>query len=284
MNPAATERSFFAVLLLYVAGLVFCVGLGLSAGAVSISWPEMLQVVKSFYSPVPELDSSNVAILIARVWRILACVCIGASLALCGSVLQRLLRNPLADPFVLGVSAGGTTAVVTTLVLFGVPLGSYVWGIQVQFLASLVGCIGALLFVLMLKRKLSAASAESTLPLVGLVLNAFLSSVLMVVVSLADPFRMAEAQRWMLGFVSFVTPWQVGILATVLIVAGGFLLFMRKAVDALAFGHDFARSVGVCRKKLPARGFGLGGSSGSCSGLCGFYWVDCSKYLPKTAC
>jgi iron complex transport system permease protein len=185
-------------------------------------------------------DDSEASLIVRelRVPRTVLALVIGAALGLAGTQLQGLTRNPLADPGLLGVSAGAALAVVTTSTVLGVggPTG--------QALAALVGAIAATLAVWLLAGR--GRNGASALPLVlaGVAVTALLSSLTTVLV-LLDAETLDEYRFWAVGSVAGR---DVALLLPVLpLLAVGLLLAAACAstLDLLALGDDLARGLGA---------------------------------------
>lgn len=237
---------------LSVAFLVVSLVVSLHLGAVDVAYSALGE----------DSEAGRVAgtILTLRAARMATGLLVGAALALCGSVLQRLLRNPLADPFVLGISSGGTAFVVAAAVV-GLP-ALPLFGVPVRSAYALLGCGVALAALLAARRRLvgSAAfdtsltgAADAGLALMGLVLNAFFGAALMLFVAFASASELAEAQRWMLGSLQTVELSEVGVLALCALLPTLWLLRARPGLEALVFGDAYAQSLGFPAPKLRRR-------------------------------
>lgn len=230
--------------------LIFAAVVSLRMGAVDVSFSSL--------EATSEEGEMARTILSLRLARIATAALVGAALALCGSVLQRLLRNPLADPFVLGISSGGTVFVVAASVL-GLPAVP-LFGVPPRSVYALVGC-GVALGILLAARKRLAGGAEASLSgaadaglaLMGLVLNAFFGAALMVFVAIASASELAEAQRWMLGSLQAAAATDIAMLAFVACVPAFLLLRARQGLDALVFGDAYAQNLGFPAASLRAR-------------------------------
>ncbi|MCA2961547.1 MAG: iron ABC transporter permease [Silvanigrellales bacterium] len=230
--------------------LILALFVSLRLGAVDVS----------FTSLGDDTEAGRVAraVLGLRAARIATGVLVGAALALCGSVLQRLLRNPLADPFVLGISSGGTAFVVAASVL-GLP-ALPLFGVPLRSAYALLGCGVALAVLLAAWRRLEGSSvlgltdaADAGLPLMGLVLNAFFGAALMLFVAFASAAELAEAQRWMLGSLQSVALSEIAFLALFALVPAVLLLRARHGLEALVFGDAYAQSIGFPASTLRRR-------------------------------
>ncbi|MFW0788841.1 iron chelate uptake ABC transporter family permease subunit [Gordonia sp. CPCC 205333] len=169
---------------------------------------------------------------------LLAAVC-GAGLALCGAVLQSLLRNPLADPFVLGVSSGASTGAVSVVVL-GIGVGAV--GMAG---GAFIGAMAAFGLVLLLVR-LTGTGAADTVILAGVAATQLFSAFTsFIVYTSADPEQTRGVLFWLLGSLASAQWSQVVVCAVV--VGFGLLVCVLHAgnLDALTFGNDSAASLGV---------------------------------------
>lgn len=185
-------------------------------------------------------DDPSVAALILgeiRLPRAILAVLVGASLGLAGAALQGLLRNPLADPGIIGVS--NTAALGVVLVLyFGVSQFA-AWTLPV---AGMIGAGIAVVGILMLAGR---GSSVLTVILAGVAVNAFAGALTTLAINLApSPFAVVEIVFWLLGSLadrSFEHVW----LALPLTLIGWLLLVSaRRALDALTLGEDTATSLG----------------------------------------
>ncbi|MGB3697478.1 MAG: iron chelate uptake ABC transporter family permease subunit [Gordonia sp. (in: high G+C Gram-positive bacteria)] len=168
---------------------------------------------------------------------VLAAVC-GAGLAVCGGVLQSLLRNPLADPFVLGVSSGASVGAVS-VVLLGV--GAGVIGMAG---GAFLGAVVAFVLVLTLARLAGGTTDRVVLAgIAGTQLFSALTS--FIVYTAADAEQTRGVLFWLLGSLSSPTWIEVAVCATVTL--GGLLacLFTAGALDAFMFGNDAAAAIGI---------------------------------------
>ncbi|MEU3274354.1 iron chelate uptake ABC transporter family permease subunit [Saccharomonospora sp. NPDC006951] len=228
----------------------FCV-LGLAVLAVSVAvaitiGPADLSVgdVWSVLAAKTGLGDSGLSqIRTGIVWNLrlpralLAAVC-GAGLAVCGAVMQALLRNPLADPFVLGVSSGASTGAVLVIVL-GVGGGA----LPVQG-GAFVGAVLSFGVLLVLGQTLGATTERVVLSGVA-VMQLFSALTSFIVLTAADAETTRGVLFWLLGSFASASWTEVLVCAVVL---GGVLLVCfgyARSLDGFAFGQDAAASLGV---------------------------------------
>ncbi len=173
-----------------------------------------------------------------RLPRTLLALLVGGGLGLSGAVLQGALRNPLADPGLLGV---GGCAVLAAVIAF-------YWGLSAAFppalpLAGLLGAgIGCAVLLGMAGRAMSGAS----LILAGVALSALAAALLALALALApNPFALAELTAWLMGGFSQATLAQVWLAGPPILLGCAFLLGLGRRLDGLALGEEVASSLGV---------------------------------------
>ena len=183
-------------------------------------------------------DSMSDALFRLRVWRILAGLLVGAALALAGAVLQTVLRNPLADPFVLGLSGGASLAAAAVLATGLVAAGSYILPA-----AAFVGAVLSLLFVTGVSR--AAGGGPVTLVLAGVVSGSFASAILMVLLACASARTLQSVTWWMMGSLQTAEPASLAAAGACIAAAALVVLSQARALNALALGPDLAQTLGV---------------------------------------
>jgi iron complex transport system permease protein len=216
----------------------------LSIGATSIPIGKVLHVLLT-----GDWESSEGTIMFRiRLPRACGCLAAGAILAMVGSAFQALFRNPLAEPYVVGVSSGaavgGALAVVTG---FGAGWTGLALGLGTLTLAT-VGGMAALLSVLALSRRRSVLEVH-TLLLSGVVLGAMLSAVLSMILLMGG--RDAnQVLRWLLGSFAGISWPRVAVMA--IAAAGGGILLLRqsKRLNAFSLGEETAQRLGVDVRRL----------------------------------
>ncbi|MFI1705537.1 FecCD family ABC transporter permease [Streptomyces griseoruber] len=175
---------------------------------------------------------------------LLAAVC-GAGLAVCGAVMQSLLRNPLADPFVLGVSSGASTGAVVVVVL-----GAGGGAVSVSG-GAFVGAVVSFALVLLLSHSLGGTTDRVVLAGVA-AMQLFSAVTSFVVMTAADAETTRGVLFWLLGSLGGADWTDVGLCLAVLAAALPVCLVYARALDAFAFGQDAAAAlgVGVARTRL----------------------------------
>jgi iron complex transport system permease protein len=223
----------FTLLALAVAGLF---GLSLASGSVPLRAGEVLEALTTG-SPSFARD----VILELRLPRVLAAFAVGGLLALSGAMLQVLLRNPLADPYVLGVSGGASVAALIAIML-GLPATG------VDGFAAL-GALAACLLVFALAQG-PGGWTPTRLLLTGIVVAAGAGSVVSLLLALGDETKLRGMVFWLLGDLSGTRrwPWLLALLA-VASVAG---IVLGRHLNVLARGAAQAATVGLDVRRLQA--------------------------------
>jgi iron complex transport system permease protein len=176
-----------------------------------------------------------------RLPRVAMAALIGSSLAVTGAALQALFRNPLADPFTLGVSGGGALGASIAIAL---GWGARVSGIPLLFIASFAGAMAAVVLVHQVARS-GAILLPGALLLSGVVLNLVASAAVLTIQYLADPARALQIVRWMIGSLDVVGFDMIVRMLVVLVPAWIALLLFSRSLHLLAIDEDTAATLGV---------------------------------------
>ena len=205
-----------------------------------------------------------------RLPRAVAAFVVGATLATCGAALQGLLRNPLAEPGVLGVSA--TASLGATCVLY------YGLAGVSPYLLPVAAIAGALAATALLAVAAVRIGSVVTLILIGVALSSFAAAVMALLMNLApNPFTLAEMLNWMLGSVANRSFEDLAVAAPFLLAGAALLLSTRRSLSALTLGEEAAAGLGVdlARTRLAVvLGAGLAtGAAVSIAGAIGFVGI-----------
>jgi iron complex transport system permease protein len=224
--------------------------LGLFYSSVTVTVPTILHIILDKTLKMGWLTdiAKNEEMIIwnIRLPRVLLAFCIGASLALAGAAFQGLLRNPLADPYTIGVSSGASLGAV--LVLFFqvsiVGLGSF----TLPVVAILFGLI-SLLIVFGLVRLSSKSLAIETIILAGIIVSAFIGSLVSLIISLSDRESMTQIIYWLYGSVGMRGWSHIQLILPFMLIGSFILIYHYRELNALALGEDAADHIGVDVKK-----------------------------------
>lgn len=193
-----------------------------------------------------DLGSTDAAVFWQlRLPRVLLAALCGALLALTGATTQTLFRNPLADPSLIGVSAGAALATVSLVVLGGALLSTST--LLTSLLLPLASFFGGVLATLLVTRMAAQYSGISmtALLLIGLAINAIAGAAVGALKYVADAQALRDASFWLMGRFSEASWWQVWMLLLVLILS--LILLQRKAaaMNLWLLGRDEAQLLGV---------------------------------------
>jgi len=172
-----------------------------------------------------------------RLPRVALAALVGAGLGLSGASLQGAMRNPLAEPYLLGVSGG---AAVGAVLASGLGLAAALLPI-----AAFAGAIVAVLAAFFVAHAAGARGDPRVLLMAGVVVGAFANAAIMVILANAEPNTVRNALWWMMGSVGEATWSQSRWLAAYLLVGGGALLVVGREIDVLALGEDAAAGLGL---------------------------------------
>ncbi|NLU68460.1 iron ABC transporter permease [Streptomyces sp. HNM0574] len=208
---------------------------GLALGAVRVPADEVLRIVTGEAPPGP----FTTIVRDVRLPRVLLGAIVGAGLAVVGTVLQALVRNPLADPFLLGISSGASTGAVLVLVLgvgagaLGMPAGAF------------VGSLGALLVVWAMARR-GGSMTTGRLVLAGVAVQYILSAVTsLVLVTAARAEHMREILFWTLGGLGQARWDSLPLPAAALLAGLTVLVLLARPLDLLLVGEEGATVLGL---------------------------------------
>jgi len=182
-----------------------------------------------------------------RVPRVVAAALTGAALAVAGLLLQGVSRNPLADPFLLGVSGGAGVAVVA---LYAVPRAIPTLGWWIVPIGAFAGAQAATALVLTLSRGPRGRVTVLGLILGGIVVNAFCAAIMTVLLVSLEPLRLRFASFWLAGGVSSAEWGQIYVAAAGVVLASVFAWSRGGAINAFALGEEGAGLVGVDTRRL----------------------------------
>ncbi|AKA81838.1 FecCD family ABC transporter permease [Pseudomonas synxantha] len=230
-------RTLLALTLLLLALLA-----GVAIGETAISPQVVLQVLANkLWAAGFVLDPIDEGVVWNyRLTRALVAAACGAGLATCGVILQSLLRNPLADPYLLGISAGASTgAVLVALIGVGGGLVSLSAG-------AFVGAMAAFALVILLARASGSSSSTGQIILAGIAGSQLFNALTAFLITKSASSEQARGiMFWLLGNLSGVRWPSVWLAVPVAIVGLAVCLWHRRALDAFTFGSDSAASLGI---------------------------------------
>jgi iron complex transport system permease protein len=230
-------RRLAVALLLFGGAAVAAVITAPLIGSTSIS------LRRAFDFSIPFADNAEAQIFfIARLPRTLAGALVGSTLAASGVVFQGLLRNPLATPFTLGVSAGA--ALGAMVVITFAPTVDWI-GIPLSPLASFAGSLLAVTVVYLLANARHRGLSTDVLLLAGVTMNAFFSALILFVQYFADFAQTFRILRWLMGDLDVSSYDPLLTALPLVVVAFGAFAWLARPLNLLSLGSDAAESRGL---------------------------------------
>lgn len=207
-----------------------------------------------------------------RLPRVLLAALSGGGLSVVGAAFQALLRNPLAEPYVLGVS-GGAALGATSAIALGLYAGTLL-GAALVPAAAFVGGLLATLLVYGVAREGRSGGSGATILLAGVMVNAVAAALITFMKTLVSPSRAAQLLRWLTGFIDLPTPMGLGAVAVYVTLGTAVLLGDAARLNVLALGDETAGTLGVDVRGVSRRVFfassAVVGAIVSVTGLIGF--------------
>jgi iron complex transport system permease protein len=217
--------------LLLVLTLVVAAILAIAIGTISVP---LSAIVDAFRG-----DQSTPAMVVRslRIPRVVLASLVGAGLGMSGAALQGTMRNPLAEPYLLGVSGGAAVGAVLATVV----------GLSFAFvpIAAFLGAIVAVIAAFFVARAAGSRGDARVLLMAGVVVGAFANAAIMVLLANAEPNVVRNALWWMMGSVADATWPQIEVLFGYVLVGGSMLALLGRRIDILALGEDAAAGLGL---------------------------------------
>ncbi|GEM32250.1 ABC transporter permease [Nocardia neocaledoniensis NBRC 108232] len=223
-----------------LVALVLSILVAVTLGPADISLVNVRDVLLNHLglADIPVRVSKNAIVWEERLPRALVAAACGAGLGICGVIMQSLLRNPLADPFVLGISSGASTGAVIVGVL---GVGGAVLGLSG---GAFIGSLVAFALVLFLAR-VSGGSNDRVI-LAGVASTQLFSALTsFVIFAFADSDETRGVMFWLLGSLEGVRWDDVTLCAAVVLLGTALCWYCAHILDAFAFGDDVAASLGI---------------------------------------
>jgi iron complex transport system permease protein len=231
------RRRLLTVIAAFGAGALLVIVWAPTVGSTSID------LGRAFDTSIPWADNVDAQIFfVARLPRVLAGALIGATLAAAGVVLQALMRNPLATPFTLGVSAGAALGAMLAIA-FRLDVGAL--GISSVPIASFVGSLAAIAIVYGLASSQRRGLSTNVLLLAGVTLNSFFSALILFVQYLTDFAESFRTVRWLMGDLDVGSYGPILAAAPFIVAAFAVFAVLPRALNLLTMGEDVAAGRGV---------------------------------------
>jgi len=244
-------------------GLVVVALIAVALGAVRVPLHDLFAIMRGA-APV----STREIVLTLRAPRVVLAALVGAALGASGATMQATLRNPLAEPYLLGVSGGAAVGAVGAMVLrfpaAAWPIGAFIGsGVAVALALGVARGAGTL-----------RAADPRTLLMAGVVVGALANAIVMIALANVPPETVRGALWWMMGSVGDATWTSVAWLAGYALITIVYLLVQAPTIDALTLGDDAAAGLGVQVESATTRAFLtaalLAAATVAAAGLVGF--------------
>lgn len=253
--------------------LVAAILIGISIGTVTVPIGDIVKIIGSRLFNISHVNVDPMYTTIVwniRFPRVVLAGLVGASLAIAGAAFQGLLKNPLADPYTLGVSSGASVGAVLTIFLhISIPvIGSY----TLPFLSILFALI-TIIAVLIFAKRIDRSMKVETIILTGVIFSSFLSAFISLMIALTGD-ELRQIVSWLMGSVS-MRGWEYIQIILPFFLIGSFLLLMNgNELNAMSFGEERAQHLGVNVKRrkmlVLTAGSILTGAAVAVSGTIGF--------------
>lgn len=229
------------------AAAALAVLLSVRLGSVSLTTSEAVSALLGGGDAV-----HRVILLDLRLPRAILGLLVGGGLALAGAVFQALLRNPLAEPFILGISGGSAAGAVLVLAL-----GLAAAGSALLPLAAFAGALVAILLVFRVAAATDRSLDVRVLLLAGVVVGSFFTAIIALILSLSEARAVRSAVLWMMGSLAGATWVSVGVVAIYTIPAALVLMGLARALNLMAVGEETASYLGADVERVKRVAYGV---------------------------
>ena len=237
------QKILFTLLLL---AMVFLFLVNISLGSVSIPLKE---VVKGIFGQEMTKESWEIILWNFRFPKAITAILVGIGLSMSGLLMQTLFRNPLAGPYVLGLSSGASLGVAFVILgtgLLPTYIASFFLSSYGLVVASSLGAFLVLLAVLLVSRKLKDTMA---ILIVGLMFGSFTSAIVSVLSYFTTAEKLQKFTFWSMGSISNLTWQEISILSLLIFIGIAISFTVIKPLNALLLGEKYAQSIGINYKK-----------------------------------
>lgn len=222
--------------------LLLALFLNISLGQVAIPIKE---VIKSLFGSTASKDTWEYIIVNFRLPKAITAILVGIGLSISGLLMQTLFRNPLAGPYVLGLSSGSSLGVAFVILGAGalpVVISTFLLSSCGIILASCLGSFSVLLLVLLVSKYLRDTM---TILIAGLMFSSFAGAIVSVLTYFSTAEKLQKFTFWSMGSIGNLS-WQNIFILFIAVTLGLLLsLFSLKALDALLLGENYAKSLGL---------------------------------------
>ena len=240
-----TSSYHFSFVLFFLLLLVLFM-LNISLGSVDIP---LKSVFNSLWSQDAEKETWNYIILNYRLPKAITAILVGCGLSISGLLMQTLFRNPLAGPYVLGISSGASLGVAMLILGSSILGGSFSGLAQSQFLISLSASVGSflVLFAVMIVSK--QVKNTMSILIIGLMFSSLTSAVISVLAYFSSAENLQQYMFWGFGSLGNLTWTELLIFFSIFVLASLLILPVIKPLNSLLLGENYAKSIGINIKR-----------------------------------
>ncbi len=229
------QRSIFFYALLVCLGLLFALNLGF--GSASIGFGHSLKILLSGAGS----ETEQLIIFQSRLPKAITAILCGAALSVSGLLMQTLFRNPLAGPYILGISSGaglGVAFLIMGATVLGVSVST---GISIS-VAAIIGAVGILLILLWVSLRLNDVMS---LLILGVMIGAIATAIIGMLQYFSTDFELKAFLLWTMGSLEGLNYQEVSLVAGVCLLLILWAFVKSKPINAFLLGEDYAQSIGV---------------------------------------
>ncbi|SNR59708.1 iron complex transport system permease protein [Lutibacter agarilyticus] len=239
LNPIKSYRNTFIILVIVL--LIICL-INISLGSVSIP---LKQLFLSLINGEVEKESWRTIILNYRLPKAITAIIVGSGLSISGLLMQTLFRNPLAGPFVLGISSGASLGVAILILgasFLGANITSYAF---TNFGIAIAASLGS--FIVLLAVMLAAIKVRNTMSIliIGLMFGSITSSVISVLAYFSSASELQQYMFWSFGSLGNLSWKEITALFSIFIIGVALVTFIIKPLNSMLLGENYAKSMGV---------------------------------------
>lgn len=240
------QKKYTLAFIVLLAILVICFCVSISLGSVTIPFTDTLSVI---FGGDLEKESWRYIIKNYRIPKALTAILTGSGLALSGLLMQTLFRNPLAGPFVLGISSGASLGAAILIMGASVLSGVFTFGVVNNVTLAIASSTGS--FLVLLSVLVVAAKVKDTMALliIGLMFGSITAAIVSVLSYFTDAEQLQQYIYWSFGSLGNLSWSQLGLLGTIVGIGIFISIFTIKSLNAFLLGENYARSLGVHIKK-----------------------------------
>lgn len=242
--PKTKTYRFSFLLLLLVLLLVF--GLNISSGSVVIPIKDTLNAI---FGGTVQNESWNYIVWDYRIPKAFTAILVGSGLALSGLLMQTLFRNPLAGPFVLGISSGASLGAALLIMGSSALAGLFSFGFINDVSLAIAASIGGFLVLLVVLSVATRIKDSMALLIIGLMFGSLTAAIVSVLSYFTSAEKLQQYIYWSFGSLGNLSWPQLGLLLGIVLLGIVLSVFSIKALNALLLGENYAQSLGVNIKK-----------------------------------